>query len=217
MYDGRNTLTRSLIKEIFMSTLRIWIALLLVTCSDTLFSQRSYSDSVQAYINDYVSDHEVVKGDDKKYLKFFPIDENYRVAGTFEKAKDSKWFLMETSGHEKKMYRVYGVISFKVHDTLVKLNVYQAQNLMSDPKYKDYLVLMFTDKTSGDESYDIGRYLDLTLGDIKNSRVVIDFNKAYNPYCAYEKDKYNCPIPPKENDLPIAIRAGEKTYGKKMD
>lgn len=200
-----------------MGTLRTWITLLLITCSNSLFSQGSYSDSVQAYINDYVNDHEIVKGDDKKYLKFFPIDESYRVTGTFEKAKDSKWFLMETSGHEKKMYRVYGVISFKLHDTLAKLNVYQAQNLMSDPKYKDYLVLMFTDKTSGDESYDVGRYLDLTVGDIKNNKVLIDFNKAYNPYCAYEKDKYNCPIPPKENDVPIAIRAGEKSYGKKTD
>jgi uncharacterized protein (DUF1684 family) len=217
MHDGGNIFTGSLIKEIFMSTLRISIALLLITCSNNLFSQKSYSDSLQTYIDDYVNDHEVVKGDDKKYIKFFPIDESYRVAGTFEKAKDSKWFLMETSGHEKKMYRVYGVISFKVHDTSLKLNVYQAQNLMSDPKYKDYLVVMFTDKTSGDESYDVGRYLDLTVGDIKNNMVVIDFNKAYNPYCAYEKDKYNCPVPPKENDLPIAIRAGEKTYAKKRD
>ena len=53
-------------------------------------------------------------------------------------------------------------------------------------------------------------------GDIKNNKVVIDFNKACNPYCAYEKDKYNCPIPPKDNDLPVAIMAGEKNYGRKI-
>ena len=195
---------------------RIFIALWLLICWQRVFSQHSYEDSVQRYIDGYVKDHEVVKGDDKKYLQFFPIDETYRVVGNFEGTKDSKWFLIETSGHEKKLYRVYGTISFAIHDTTARLNVYQAQNLMSDPRYKDYLVLMFTDKTSGDESYDVGRYLDLTTGDIKNNKVVIDFNKAYNPYCAYEKDKYSCPIPPKENDIPLAIRAGEKNYARKI-
>ena len=195
------------------------IRALLITCffCTYVLGQSTYKDTLQAYFDDYVKDHEVVQGDDKKLIHFFPIDESYRLVGTFEKAQDSKWFLMETSGRQKKMYRVYGTIAFTVNDTPVKLNVYQAQNLMSDPKYKDYLVLMFTDKTSGEESYDVGRYIDLTTGDIKNNKVVIDFNKAYNPYCAYEKDKYNCPIPPRENNLSIAIRAGEKIYGKKVD
>ncbi|HET9824919.1 MAG TPA: DUF1684 domain-containing protein [Chitinophagaceae bacterium] len=196
--------------------LRTYVLTLLAIYCNHVVGQSSYTDSLQGYIDGYVKDHEVVKGDDKKYITFFPVDETYRVVGNFEKAKDAKWFLMQTSGHEKKMYRVYGTITFTIHDTLAKLNVYQAQNLLSDPKYKDYLVLMFTDKTSGDESYEVGRYLDLTTGDIKNNRVVIDFNKAYNPYCAYDKDKYNCPIPPKENYLPVAIRAGEKSYGKKI-
>jgi uncharacterized protein (DUF1684 family) len=196
---------------------RIYILLAAIISCNNIFGQTSYKDSLQSYIDGYVKDHEVVKGEDKKLMQFFPIDESYRVVGNFEKAKDSKWFLMETSGHEKKMYRVYGTITLTIHDTPVKLNIYQAQNLMADPQYKDYLVLMFTDETSGSESYDVGRYLDLTLGDIKNNKVVIDFNKAYNPYCAYEKNKYNCPIPPKENNISIAIRAGEKTYGKKVE
>jgi len=200
-----------------MAGMRIYIVLALVASCHDLFSQSSYNDSLQSYIDGYVKDHEVVKGDDKKFLQFFPVDESYRVVANFEKAKDSKWFLMETSGHEKKMYRVYGTLSFTIHDVPARLNLYQAQNLLSDPGYKDYLVLMFTDKTSGDESYDVGRYLDFTLGDIKNNRLIIDFNKAYNPYCAYEKNKYNCPIPPKENNLQVAIRAGEKNYGKKIE
>jgi len=184
----------------------------LLSCSHA-FAQTAYKDSVQSYIEGYVKDHEVVKGDDKKYFQFFPIDESYRVVANFEKAKDSKWFLIETSGHEKKMYRVYGMVSFAIHDTLERLNLYQSQNLMADPEYKDYLVLMFTDGTSGNESYDAGRYLDFTLSDIKNNKVIIDFNKAYNPYCAYTRG-YNCPIPPKENNVSIPIRAGEKNYKK---
>jgi len=200
-----------------MTRSKIYIAVAFVIISGNLYSQRSYADSVQSYIDAYVKDHEVVTGDDKKYFRFFPIDENYRVVADFEKSKGNKWFLIETSGPEKKMYRVYGTLTFIIHDTFAKLNLYQSQNLLVDPKYKDYLALMFTDKTSGDETYEAGRYLDFTLSDIKNNKVIIDFNKAYNPYCAYVKDKYNCPIPPRENNLPVAIEAGEKTYRKKIE
>ena len=199
-----------------MAGFRVYTLVAVLIFSKNLFGQNAYSDSLQSYIDGYVKDHEVVKGDDKKLIHFFPIDESYRVIADFEKAKDSKWFLLETSGHEKKMYRAYGTASFKLHDTLISLNLYQSQNLMADPQYKDYLVLMFTDETSGNESYEVGRYLDFTLGDIKNNRLVIDFNKAYNPYCAYTKG-YNCPIPPKENNISMAIRAGEKKYDKKVE
>jgi uncharacterized protein (DUF1684 family) len=159
----------------------------------------------------------VVRGTEKKYFQFYPINENYRVTAKFVKATGNKWFSMETSGVQKKTYRVYGTVSFTIHDTLVKANIYQSQNLLADPKYKDYLALMFTDKTTGEETYEAGRYIDLTLVDIKNDRLVIDFNKAYNPYCAYVKGKYNCPIPPSENYLPVAIEAGEKSFGKKPE
>ncbi|MFI5187902.1 MAG: DUF1684 domain-containing protein [Chitinophagales bacterium] len=189
---------------------------LFIICFINLSAQPSYSDSLQTYINRYIKDHEVVRGADKKYLQFFPIDESYRVTANFQKATDSKWFLVETSGRERKMFRVFGTVSFTIHDTIVRSNLYQAQNLLADPKLKDYLVLMFTDKTNGTETYDAGRYIDLETGNIKNDRIIIDFNKAYNPYCAYVRNKYNCPIPPRENDLPVAIRAGEKAYGKKM-
>ena len=199
-----------------MADFRIYTLVVILILSNKIFSQNAYEDSLQSYIDGYVKDHEVVKGDDKKLMHFFPIDESYRVVADFEKVKDNKWFLMETSGHQKKMYRVYGTASFKLHDTLIKLNLYQSQKLMADPQYKDYLVLMFTDETSGIESYDVGRYLDFTFSDIKNNKVVIDFNKAYNPYCAYAKG-YDCPIPPKENNVPVAIRAGEKKYEKKSE
>jgi uncharacterized protein (DUF1684 family) len=71
----------------------------------------------------------------------------------------------------------------------------------------------FGDATSGFESYGGGRYLDFTISDIKNNFLPIDFNKAYNPYCAYTAG-YSCPIPPKENLLNASISAGEKNYGK---
>ena len=83
--------------------------------------------------------------------------------------------------------------------------------MILDPEYEDYLFIPFNDLTNGNETYDGGRYLDLKT--TSESTIVIDFNKAYNPYCAYN-DKYSCPIPPRENDLPIEIKAGILTFGK---
>jgi uncharacterized protein (DUF1684 family) len=200
-----------------MAKPKFYILIVFIFCFAHVPAQRSYIDSLQKYLDSYVKDHEVVKGNDKKYFDFFPIDETYRVMANFQKAAGNKWFLVETSGRERKTFRVYGTVSFTIHDTLMKLNLYQAQNLLADPKYKDYLVLMFTDKTSGIETYESGRYIDLAMSGIKNNKIAIDFNKAYNPYCAYVKDKYNCPIPPRENGLPIVIRAGEKAFAKKIE
>lgn len=94
----------------------------------------------------------------------------------------------------------------------MQLNLYQSQDLLQNEQYKTYLFLPFTDATTGKESYHAGRYIDLKMEDIIDGKVVIDFNKAYNPYCAYVTGRYNCPIPPSENNLSIAIIAGEKDY-----
>ena len=121
--------------------------------------------------------------------------------------------MMSTSGKTKQQYRVYGIIHFNLHDTAVSLTIYQSRSLMSSEKYKEHLFIPFTDLTSGRETYGGGRYIDLSISDISNNTYIIDFNKAYNPYCAYTTG-YNCPIPPKENDLSVAIKAGEMNYMK---
>lgn len=177
-------------------------------------AQDSYIDSMQHRIKRYIDSHSVVKGEDKKHLHFFDVDPKYKVVTRFEKAQTAEWFEMPTTGKIKKAYRVYGVLSFTINDTLVKMNVYQAQGLMEIDQYKNHLFLPFTDATTGVETYETGRYLDLKATDIKNNEIIVDFNKAYNPYCAYVSGVYNCPIPPKENHLAVAIRAGEKAYSK---
>ncbi|HEX4852444.1 MAG TPA: DUF1684 domain-containing protein, partial [Puia sp.] len=111
--------------------------------------------------------------------------------------------------------RKYGRLTFKLHDTTLHLSVYQFQFLMAKEDTKNYLFIGFTDLTTASDTYGGGRYIDCVIEDIHDGKLMLDFNKAYNPYCAY-KSGYNCPIPPKENDLPIAILAGEKIYGKKM-
>ena len=174
---------------------------------------KSYSDSIFAYRKDYTENHEVVKDDDKKYFRFFPIDSTYRVICRFEKIEDKKGFLMKSSGTIINRYFKFGILNFTLHDTAVSLYIYQNKSLMKNPKYKDYLFVPYTDNTSGYESHGSGRYLDLSIGDIKNNTVILDFNKAYNPYCAYSSG-YSCPIPPKENDLPVSVKAGEMEFAK---
>lgn len=182
------------------------------TCVLFCFGQ-SYKDSMGLYIKNYVQNHEVVKGADKKKMNFFPINEKYRVVAQFQSTKNNQWFEMPTSGKLKKVFRLYGTLTFRINDTLVHMNLYQSQGLMGSEEYKNYLFLPFTDITTGVDTYESGRYIDLQTGEIKNNQVVIDFNKAYNPYCAYVSGVYNCPIPPRENHLPVAILAGEKSFG----
>jgi len=177
-------------------------------------AQQSYTDSIQAFINDYKLNHGVVKKQDKQYLQFFPIDENSKVKAIFEPVKNAEWFNLPTSSGRTKMYRQYGKLSFLYKGSMQVLYVYQSQALLQDPKHIDHLFLPFTDLTTGKESYETGRYIDLTVSDIKGNQITVDFNKAYNPYCAYVTGIYSCPIPPKENRLGIAVRAGEKKYLK---
>lgn len=174
----------------------------------------SYKDSLQQFINHYVQTHEVVKGDDKSYLQFFPANERYRAVANFEFLENGDWFQIPTSSGKTKTYRPCGKLRFMINDTVQTLYVYQSQNLLQTIQYKDYLFVPFTDNTTGKETYEAGRYLDLKLTDIKHGTVVIDFNKAYNPYCAYVSGVYSCPIPPKENRLQVKIQAGEKKYLK---
>ena len=180
---------------------------------NTVAQKISYPDSIKRFQLDYVHTHEVVKEADWKYFKFFPVNKKYKVLATFEKIDDPKGFIMKTSGTRTPQYFRYGILSFTLDKKLYHLTVYQSEKLMKDDKYKDYLFVPFTDLTSGDQSYGGGKYLDFVMADIKDNTLLLDFNKAYNPDCAYASG-YNCPIPPKENDLPVAIKAGEMKFGK---
>lgn len=172
----------------------------------------SYADSINAFRNKYIKEHEVVKGSDKKKMSFFPVDDTYRVNARVELIEDAPWFSMETSSDKKKPYRVYAILHFTLNNKSLKLHVYQSKDLMNITEYADHLFIPFIDETCGEESYTNGRYIDLTIPDIAKGTFLLDFNKAYNPYCAYISNKYSCPVPPKENILPVSINAGEKKF-----
>src|SRR5689334_4638855 len=109
-----------------MAALKTYLSLVFTVGLTHLFGQSSYNDSLKTYLDRYIKGHEVVEGADKKYFQFYPINENFRVIARFEKATNNKWFSMETSGLQRKTYRVYGTITFTVHDTVVKADVYQS-------------------------------------------------------------------------------------------
>lgn len=120
---------------------------------------------------------------------------------------------MPTYSGAQKTFVKYGVVKFRIDGRRQKLTVYRSLGLETLPQYRDYLFVPFKDKTSGSATYGGGRYMDLKVSDVKDGNCVLDFNKAYNPYCAYSEG-FNCPIPPKENTLLVAIKAGEKNFAK---
>lgn len=144
-----------------------------------------------------------------KSLDFFPINEKFIVEARFIRTPKEKVFKMKTSTTRLPEYVKYGELTFTIDGKPFKLNLYQNIDLTKKEGYEDYLFLPFSDLTCGKESYIGGRYIDMRIP--KGETVTIDFNKAYNPYCAYNQ-KYSCPIVPLENDLNIEILAGVKKF-----
>ena len=163
---------------------------------------KSYADSLKSPL---------MKDDLKQFkgLDFYPIDEKYIVEAIFIRTKKEKSFKMKTTTSRTPIYKKYGELHFSIDGKELKLNVYQNVDLKKKPGYEDYLFLPFSDLTCGKDSYIGGRYIDMRIP--KSEKVTVDFNQAYNPYCAYNYE-YSCPIVPLENDLDIEINAGVKKF-----
>ncbi|WP_257666794.1 DUF1684 domain-containing protein [Parapedobacter tibetensis] len=148
---------------------------------------------------------------DTQYLHHYHPDSSFLVVATVAHLHNEQPFRMPTSDGTSKEYIRYAKARFSVGKDTAELTLYRSMDLFANPMYRDHLFLPFTDLTNGDETYGGGRYIDLSVGDIQNGHIVIDFNHAYNPYCAYSGG-YRCPVPPAENNLNMAIRAGERKY-----
>lgn len=144
-------------------------------------------------------------------LDFFAPDSTYRIMAKFTRTPEALPFFMPTSTGGKTEEVVYAKISFQLNGKEHELEVYQNTELIQQTNYKDYLFLPFSDLTNGEETYEGGRYLDLSIPD--GDTILLDFNKAYNPYCAYNA-KYSCPLVPKQNRLDAHIMAGVKAFSK---
>lgn len=137
-------------------------------------------------------------------LSYFPIDAKYKVTAKVERIDKRQQVMVANSDGSATSYLKYAWLHFRLNDEDLKLVVLKRQ-------FGVGYFLGFTDLTSGEDSYGGGRYLD--IAEIKGDRVTLDFNLAYNPYCAYSAS-FQCPFPPKENHLDVDVEAGEKDYRK---
>jgi uncharacterized protein (DUF1684 family) len=133
-------------------------------------------------------------------LKYFPENPDLRFELEIDEFPDKETIKMQTSTGEIQNYIRFGKIGIQVDGANADLTLYASHH---------GFFLPFVDSQAGKETYGAGRYLDPHL--LPNGKLLVDFNHAYNPYCAYN-DLYSCPLPPIENRLDIAIKAGEKNY-----
>ena len=133
-------------------------------------------------------------------LNYFPENEALRLEVVVEPFEDQKLMQMQTSTGGVQTYTRYGRFKFQVEGQDAELTIYENEN---------GFFLPFVDALSGKETYPAGRYLEPEA--LPGNRFFVDFNLAYNPYCAYN-EMWSCPITPPENRLKVPIRAGEKLF-----
>lgn len=138
----------------------------------------------------------------------YSYDSTFAIRASYRSIKRQKPFTFETTGDIKQRYQKIAEMDFVIEGDTLTLSGYRNLALMRNPDYRDRLFIPFTDASNGFGTYEGGRYLEADIPE--GDSLFLDFNMAYNPYCAYS-DRYSCPIPPRENDLKKAIKAGAKS------
>lgn len=176
-------------------------------------SSETYAEEINQYRKD--KDQQMVneglpfagKGNEFKGLKYFEPNPIYRISARLESINDKKVMRLSTNDGLENRYLEYAYADFAIDDVKCRLLILE---VMDAGPTRGSLFLAFADESSTRETYGAGRYLDIKKVP-GSSSVLLDFNKAYNPYCAYS-DNFSCPFPPAENVLKVPIRAGEKVY-----
>jgi uncharacterized protein (DUF1684 family) len=197
------------------------ILLLLISMSFTSLAQTSQLAAVEKFQRELNEEYKDPKKSplsekDRRHFKhhdFFPFDSTYCVKAELFVTEAAPFFSMPTSSFKTKEYRVYGILKFILKGKAFEIPVYQSQQLMNKEEYKDYLFFPFNDLTNGKSTYTAGRYIELHTPTEGNT-IVLDFNQAFNPFCAYSNN-YSCPIVPAANYIDMEIRAGIKYSGHK--
>lgn len=201
------------------SIITIGIVLIAVVMIYYSFSGNETSEAYVASIQKMreEKDHTMRTGSDSPFandslhtftgLKYYPVDAAYRIQATLTPIENKKAITLPTSDEKQKSYLEYAYAEFEMQGQRNKLLILE---IMDIGPYRGTLFLAFADQTSAVETYGAGRYLDIKKVPGSTS-ITLDFNEAYNPYCAYN-DHYSCPFPPQENILNVRIEAGEKVY-----
>lgn len=137
-------------------------------------------------------------------LRYFPVDERFCVEARLERRPVPEEAYLRTNRDGQSTVRYLGDLTFSLEGRRLRLRLYHAGEGVGTSVF-----VPFRDATSGSESYGPGRYITLEL--TEDDHYQLDFNRAFNPYCAYT-DAYECGFPPAENDLPIEVRAGEMVW-----
>jgi len=137
-------------------------------------------------------------------LEYYPISEDYRFELILHENPSPEEIIMDTSDGQSRQYYDIGYLEFEVQGQSAQIHIYQSS------RNPDHYFVPFRDETSGKETYGAGRYLDIEK---VAGKFQLDFNKSYNPFCAYS-DAYSCPLPPMDNWLDLPIKAGEKSFKK---
>lgn len=142
-----------------------------------------------------------------KGLHYYPPDTKYRIIANLTPIAEKKPVVLTTNDGKEQRYIEYAHAEFRLDGVSNKLLILEIADM---GPFRGKLFLAFGDATSAHETYGAGRYLDVTKTP-GSSTIKLDFNLAYNPYCAYD-NSFTCPLPPRENILTIPIKAGEKNY-----
>ena len=171
-----------------------------------------FQKELNAFYKD-ASTSPLLKKDRKHFegLDFFKFDSAYIITANFKRTPNEAPFEMKTTTDRKPMYIKYGEVTFTLHTKTFTLDVFENLDYKAEDDYEPFLFLPFLDETNGIETYGGGRYIEIKMPN--NATVTIDFNRAYNPYCAYNA-KYSCPIVPRQNYLKTRVEAGVKAFSK---
>jgi uncharacterized protein (DUF1684 family) len=151
-----------------------------------------------------------LQSEDKEHfhgLNYYPVDLKYRVIATLVREQNPGIFRVQTTTGDHREYTRIGRLEFELDGQHLSLTAFMPP--ADEPLHGNRLFVPFRDRTSGKETYGAGRYLDLNKR--ASDEYVLDFNRAYNPYCAYSP-YYSCPLPPGENNLAAEVRAGELLF-----
>ncbi len=136
-------------------------------------------------------------------LAYYAEAELYTVTAEFRRAEGREVVLLGTSSGDEQPYFRMGRATFELEGRACTLTLYQPTFETDSARF----FVPFKDATSGSETYGAGRYLEAAL--LSNGQILLDFNYAYHPFCAYS-ERYRCPLPPAENTLLVPVYAGEK-------
>lgn len=200
-----------------LTNIQFMLVGLILTCTLSLRAQNYARNLIQERSKEKIEltegDRAPLKSDELIYVRHFQPDSTWILSGEVRFHSDTTSIQFATSSGKVKYFEKRAMLRFTRGNETFELTAYRNVQYRGKPEMESALFIPFTDRTNGNSTYEGGRYLDVSSKDIKDGKLLVDFNLCYNPYCAYSSG-YNCPIPPAENRLSIEIPVGEQAFAK---